>query len=115
MISRLRRVRTTVIMSSLISLCALSHRSPKEWLLKRVRADRGFYDDDNFTYFEDQGYEYIVKAKMTSNMHKVVKWVCEHPDGQGYDGLSLYESPFPQKRRMVSLYLTNADMNIRQS
>ena len=53
---------------------------PKEWLLKRVRADRGFFDDDNFTYFEDQGYEYIIKAKMTSNMHKVVKWVCEHPD-----------------------------------
>ena len=53
---------------------------PKEWLLKRVRADRGFFDDDNFTYFEDQGYEYIVKAKMTSNMHKVVRWVCEHPD-----------------------------------
>lgn len=53
---------------------------PKQWLLKRVRADRGFFDDDNFTYFEDQGYEYIVKAKMTSNMRKVVKWVCEHPD-----------------------------------
>lgn len=53
---------------------------PKEWILKRVRADRGFFDDDNFTYFEDQGYEYIVKAKMTSNMQKVVKWVCEHPD-----------------------------------
>ena len=53
---------------------------PKEWLLKRVRADRGFFDDDNFTYFEDQGYEYIVKAKMTSNMHKVVKWVNGHPD-----------------------------------
>lgn len=53
---------------------------PKEWILKRVRADRGFFDDDNFTYFEDQGYEYIVKAKMTSNMHKVVNWVCEHPD-----------------------------------
>lgn len=53
---------------------------PKEWLLKRVRADRGFYDDDNFTYFEDQGYEYIVKAKMTKNMRKVVEWVCGHPD-----------------------------------
>lgn len=52
---------------------------PKEWLLKRVRADRGFYDDDNFTYFEDQGYEYIVKAKMTANMRKVVEWVCGHP------------------------------------
>lgn len=52
---------------------------PREWLLKRVRADRGFYDDDNFTYFEDQGYEYIVKAKMTKNMRKVVTWVCEHP------------------------------------
>ena len=53
---------------------------PKEWILKRVRADRGFYDDDNFTYFEDQGYEYIVKAKMTSNMRKVINWVCEHPE-----------------------------------
>lgn len=53
---------------------------PKQWLLKRVRADRGFFDDDNFTYFEDQGYEYIVKAKMTSNMRKIVKWVCEHPN-----------------------------------
>lgn len=52
----------------------------KEWLLKRVRADPGFYDDDNFTYFEDQGYEYIVTAKMTSNMHKVMEWVCGHPD-----------------------------------
>ena len=41
---------------------------PKQWLLKRVRADRGFFDDDNFTYFEDQGYEYIVKAKMTSQV-----------------------------------------------
>ena len=52
---------------------------PAEWILKRIRCDRGFYDDDNFTYFEDQGYEYIVKAKMTKNMKKVVDWVCEHP------------------------------------
>ena len=52
---------------------------PKEWILKRVRCDRGFFDDDNFTYFEDQGYEYIIKAKMTKNMKKVVDWVCEHP------------------------------------
>ena len=53
---------------------------PKEWILKRVRADRGFFDDNTFTYFEDQGYEYIVKAKMTSNMRKVVTWVTEHPN-----------------------------------
>ena len=58
---------------------------PKEWILNRIRADRGFFDDDNFTYFENQGYEYIVKAKMTSNMRKIVKWVCEHPNDHKWE------------------------------
>lgn len=58
---------------------------PQEWFLKRVRCDRGFFDDDNFTYFEDQGYEYIVKAKMTANMKKVVSWVCMHPKEYGWE------------------------------
>jgi hypothetical protein len=53
---------------------------PKTWYLKRVRCDRGFCDDDNFTYFEDQGYEYVVKAKMTANMKKVINYVVEHPE-----------------------------------
>jgi len=116
---------------------------PKEWLLKRVRADRGFFDDDNFTYFEDQGYEYIIKAKMTLNMHKVVKWVCEHPDDYRWEQederkeehavfhttdirlpmpgwaksrrIVIVRKTLPPRQRMVSLCLMNAGMNIRQS
>lgn len=53
---------------------------PPQWYLKRVRADRGFFDDKNFTYFEDQGYEYVVKAKNTQNIRKVIDWVCSHPE-----------------------------------
>ena len=52
----------------------------EEWILKRVRCDSGFFSDDNLTYFEDRGYEYTVKARMTENMKKVVSYVCEHPE-----------------------------------
>jgi hypothetical protein len=53
---------------------------PNRWLLKRIRCDRGFFDQDNFAYFEEQGYEYVVKAKMTQNIQKLVKYVTEHPN-----------------------------------
>jgi len=53
---------------------------PNRWILKRIRCDRGFFDQDNFAYFEEQGYEYVIKAKMTQNVQKIVKYVTEHPD-----------------------------------
>ena len=53
---------------------------PPEWILKRVRCDSGFFSDDNLTYFEDHGYEYTVKARMTENMKKIVSYVAEHPE-----------------------------------
>lgn len=53
---------------------------PKEWYLKRVRCDSGFFSDDNLTYFEDHCYEYTVKARMTENLKKVVDYVREHPE-----------------------------------
>lgn len=52
---------------------------PKKWIIKRIRADRGFFDQKNLTYFEDNGYEYVIKAKMTSNVRKIVDWVVAHP------------------------------------
>jgi len=52
---------------------------PNRWLLKRIRCDRGFFDQDNFAYFEEKGYEYVVKAKMTKNVQKIVKYITEHP------------------------------------
>lgn len=55
-------------------------KMPKQWIIKRIRADRGFFDQKNFTYFEDNQYEYVVKAKMTNNVRKIVDWVVTHPN-----------------------------------
>jgi hypothetical protein len=52
---------------------------PKQWILKRIRGDRGFFDQDNFNYFEGQQYEYIVKAKMQNGVKKIVDYVVSHP------------------------------------
>ncbi|MGD9567092.1 MAG: transposase [Sedimentibacter sp.] len=48
---------------------------PKQWILKRIRADRGFFDQDNFKYFEDQQYEYIVKTKMQNGVKQIVSCI----------------------------------------
>ncbi len=53
---------------------------PKSWILKRIRCDKGFFDQNNFSYFEKQGYEYIVKAKMTQKLMDIVQYVNEHPN-----------------------------------
>ncbi|WP_019907280.1 IS1380-like element ISTps2 family transposase [Thermoanaerobacter indiensis] len=36
---------------------------PENWIIKRVRVDRGAFDYDNILYFESKGYEYVMKAK----------------------------------------------------
>jgi len=51
---------------------------PKKWILKRIRADRGFFDQDNFEYFEEQQYEYIIKAKMQNGVKRIVDYVVSH-------------------------------------
>lgn len=53
---------------------------PDTWYLKRIRADRGFFDQKNFEYCEDNGYEYIIKAKMQKGVQKIVAYVNEHPE-----------------------------------
>lgn len=52
---------------------------PKQMLLKRVRADCGFFDQATFTYLEDQYCEYVIKAKRLVNVQKIVNYVVEHP------------------------------------
>ena len=52
---------------------------PKQWILKRIRGDRGFFDQENFKYFEDNEYEYIIKAKMQNGVKKIVDYVISHP------------------------------------
>ncbi|MFA6753476.1 MAG: IS1380 family transposase [Bacilli bacterium] len=53
---------------------------PDSWYLKRIRADRGFFDQKNFEYCEDNGYEYIIKAKMQKGVQKIVDYINEHPE-----------------------------------
>lgn len=53
---------------------------PENWYLKRIRADRGFFDQKNFKYCEDNGYEYIIKAKMQKGVQMIINYVNEHPE-----------------------------------
>lgn len=52
---------------------------PENWYLKRIRADKGFFDQKNFKYCEDNGYEYIVKAKMQKGIQKIIDYINENP------------------------------------
>ncbi|HHY71301.1 MAG TPA: transposase [Thermoanaerobacterales bacterium] len=52
---------------------------PASWYIKRIRADHAFFDQKNFEYCEDMGYEYIVKAKMQKGVQKIIDYVNEHP------------------------------------
>lgn len=52
---------------------------PSSWYLKRIRADKGFFDQKNFQYLEENGYEYVIKAKMQKNLQKIIAYVNEHP------------------------------------
>ena len=48
---------------------------PSRYLLKRVRLDRGFFDEENFLYFEDNGIEYVVKCKMYSTVKMIIDFI----------------------------------------
>ncbi len=56
------------------------HTLPSTWYLKRIRTDRGFFDQKNFEYFENNGYEYVTKAKMQKDVQKIIAYVNEHPE-----------------------------------
>jgi len=53
---------------------------PSTWYLKRIRTDRGFFDQKNFEYCENNGYEYVTKAKMQKGVQKIITYVNEHPE-----------------------------------
>ena len=46
-------------------------------IVKGIRIDKGFFDEDNFAYLEEQGIEYICKAKLTGTMRKVISYLDE--------------------------------------
>lgn len=55
----------------------IERQLPKNWVLLRIRADRGFFDNDNLTYWEDHCYEYVVKAKLTKKLKQVINFLDE--------------------------------------
>lgn len=46
--------------------------------LKRIRADKGFFDQKNFECCKNEGYEYIIKAKMQKGVQKIITYINEH-------------------------------------
>ncbi|NOW24735.1 hypothetical protein [Clostridium butyricum] len=50
--------------------------------------DRGFFDEKNFTYFEDEGIEYVVKCKMYSSLKKIIEYINENPKDFKWENIS---------------------------
>lgn len=48
---------------------------PGKWIVKRVRVDRGGFDQKIFKLWEDENIEYVVKVKMYNSVHKIVDYV----------------------------------------
>lgn len=51
---------------------------PDNWYIRRIRADRAFPDDDILAYFEERTYLYVIKAKYTSRLKKVVEYLDQY-------------------------------------
>lgn len=54
-------------------------RLPSNWVLKRIRLDKGFFDEKLFEYCEKNCIEYVVKAKMYNSLKSVVNYVNNLP------------------------------------
>lgn len=54
-------------------------------VVKGVRMDKGFFDQKNFTYLEDNSIEYVCKARLNSNMWKVIKYLNSQNSWQELD------------------------------
>jgi len=55
----------------------LSKLDPRKTVVKGIRIDRGFFDEKNFIYLEDNSLEYVCKAKLTSGMWKIIAYLNE--------------------------------------
>lgn len=61
---------------------------PKRYILKRVRLDRGFFDEKNFLYFEDEGIEYVAKSKMLSTVKMIISYINNNPKDYTWNPIS---------------------------
>jgi len=53
---------------------------PEAWFVRRMRGDKGLFDQKNFKFCEDNFIEYVIKAKMQQGVQDIVNFVNQHPD-----------------------------------
>lgn len=55
----------------------LAKIDPRKTVVEGIRIDRGFFDEANFIYLEDEGLQYVCKGKMTGGMKKILDYLNE--------------------------------------
>lgn len=63
----------------------LGKLAPRKTVVKGIRIDRGFFDEKNFMYLEDNDLEYVCKAKLNSSMWKIIYYLNEQQNWQPLD------------------------------
>jgi hypothetical protein len=48
---------------------------PNNWIIKRIRVDRGGFNQDNMEQWEHDCIEYFVKVKMNNSVRKIINYV----------------------------------------
>lgn len=64
----------------------LGKLNPSQTVVKGIRIDRGFFDEKNFIYLEDNDIEYVCKAKLNSSMWKIINYFNRQDVWQRLDG-----------------------------
>ncbi len=52
---------------------------PNKWIMRRLRVDKGFFDEATFKYCEENTYEYIAKAAVRSGLKSIIELVVSNP------------------------------------
>jgi hypothetical protein len=58
---------------------------PQMLIVKGVRMDKGFFDDKNFTFFEDNQIEYVCKVPLKQSIYKIIAYLDEQKAWQRLD------------------------------
>jgi hypothetical protein len=73
---------------------------PHNYVLKRVRLDKGFFDQENFDYFEGCYLEYVCKAPLKENLRKAIELIAEEEwEGDGDVSLTSRDFILPAWRK----------------
>lgn len=51
---------------------------PEKWIMRRLRIDKGFFDEATFNYCEQNTYEYIAKAPMRAGLKGIIEHVLSN-------------------------------------